>query len=340
MHAPIYPNVFVVLVAGPAIGKSIPIRSASRLISSVGTFVGVEDVSKASLKDELADALRKASDGTPYHSMTLAVPELGNFIPALDTSLMNTLNELYDCADVIGERKRGNDRKTKLHNVQMSLLGGLQPEFLAAVLPAAAWAYGFPSRCLFIHSTERIRPDIFIDHPSDEALQSDLLHDLTQISRLEGEFTLSSEARRALESWYDDELAPIPTHAKLRHYIGRRFVHFMKLLMIVTVAKGNSLCAEVQHFAEAKDLLINTEARIPSIFQEVSSSEENAIMEDLRHFVHAAEAKGPVTRSMLQSFLLGRMNSYRLDDFIRLACEIGYIKVNRGLTGTTFRALF
>ena len=96
----LFPNLYVVLVAPPGIGKSQIITRAERMLRQVpDIFVAPSSVTSASLVDTMQMAARKVLK--PYYqqfnSVQVLTSEFQNFLPAYESQFMGLMTKLYDC---------------------------------------------------------------------------------------------------------------------------------------------------------------------------------------------------------------------------------------------------
>jgi len=97
---PIHPNLFILLLAHPGTGKSIPIDIVRRIWRAAGKdqlYVAPDSITKASFMDQLARAVRTMEiDGktVQYHCLLVASPEFGNFMPDHDTEFVRKMVRL------------------------------------------------------------------------------------------------------------------------------------------------------------------------------------------------------------------------------------------------------
>ncbi len=135
---PLYPNLYVLLVAHPGIGKSVAINSSSHFARNAGLKIAAATMTKAAMVDTLKDSLRRVqvrpNEWVEYHSLYIPSAEFGNLVPVYDPPAMNFLNDLFDCRDDFIERTRGKG-EIKIKNPQISILAGTQPDYLQTLLP-------------------------------------------------------------------------------------------------------------------------------------------------------------------------------------------------------------
>lgn len=315
----IFPNMFTMLVAPPAVGKSLAIDMAKELIDMTGKLhMTPGRTTRAALEDYAAEVCLKApyidpdtgvqSTNTP---MSAFIGEFGNFCPEHDLDFLAMLTVLYDCTPHYEARTRYSKTQVKLKNTCMNILAGAQPKLLSNLLPEAAWGQGFMTRVIMIYEGQSIKKslwDISAAPPKD--LKAFLVKDLIQISNLKGEFTVDDDARDVMEAWHLGGQSPIPDHPRLQGYNGRRILHAFKLSMALCASRSNEMIITGDHVREALAMLFDVEERMPQIFSEMSSGGYGEALDELwaamwRSYTRSNQQ--PVPETFLFDFLMARV---------------------------------
>lgn len=320
MGSSLYPNLYVVLVGPPGIGKGQAIHMGEKLLRSVPDIqVGPSDMTTASLIDALNESVRRiVLLGDPpyveFNSLTVISRELGVLIPAWETSLMNNLTDIYD-GYTLDQKRRGKDLRIKIANPQINLLGACTPAYLNEVMPAGAWDQGFISRTLLIYSGDRIRKDPFIDESllsTTNRLHSDLLHDLKTIALEFGQMAFTTPAAAAIKAWIKAGCPPEPAHQKLQYYNARRLAHLLKLCMISSIARSGSRIIGIENYSEALDWLLEAEVYMVDVFKSMISGGDSSAMEETWNYVWTLYAKEnrPIAEHRIIHFLRERVPAH------------------------------
>ncbi len=339
----LFPNLYIILVGPPGVGKSAVLSQSERLLRQVPElFVAPSSVTTASIIDSLALAQRKIirPQSTPnfvqFNSLQIVASELGVFLPAYDPAFMNTLTKLYD-GELYEERRRtGKVNHIKIDHPQLSILGGTTPSYLNSFLPEGAWDQGFTSRTVFVFSSEPVHTSIFSDEDDFDHLEQayiDILHDLKLIGGTFGKISWTKEAMEAISEWNVRGLPPVPEHGKLTHYNSRRLAHAIKLTVLASVSRSSSLSIDVGDFQTALDWLIEAEGVMPDIFKSMGVSADARAMEDCWYFVYQSYAKDkkPVGEHRIVSFLSNRVPSQQITNIIQIMVRSRMLK--QDLTG-------
>lgn len=327
----LFPNLFVMLVAAPSIGKSEAIKLAERLWTQTGRLaVAPRSLTKAALVDALKEAeqtLTLPGAKEEYHSLIIPASELGVFLPAHDLEFLSVLNDLYDNPDVFRERRRHFNQGKDLEIIrpQLNILSGSQPGFLAHLLPEEAWTMGFTSRMIMVYQAKHAEDkplfggDIF-DLKPEETRLAGRLRGMTEKN---GEFSLTPEAIAVIEAWRLARWMPEPEHGKLVSYNGRRPIYFLKLCMVSAISRdGSRLQVTVEDVQRAREWMLEVEALMPDIFREMVQRSDADVLDELHHFMwteYVRKKQEPLHISSLWNFLKTRVPSEKIERIIQTA---------------------
>lgn len=323
---PLFPNLYTILVAPPGVGKSASLGPLRRLWSTLKDHkIAANNVSKASLIDELNDALRilvhpgRNPPTIEFHSLKVIASELTVFIPEYATDFMSTMTTIYD-TEPFHERKRTLKTSIAIAHPQINFVAGTTPSSLVQLLPEGAWDQGFLSRCMLVYGVEKKWQSVFSVREKDVETQKLLDADFLEISNLFGEIKFTDEAASMFDAWDEGGGEPVPSHPKLQHYLTRRTAHLLKLSQIACVSDSNNLVIDVPHVQQAMDWLFDMEAHIPEIFKSMSNGGEGKVMEEAWHmlFQFKARYKKGAPRSLLIKFISQRVPSHAVERIIDL----------------------
>lgn len=293
----LYPNLYILLIGGPGIGKTDALRNTVRFWDELPDLhVAPSSVSRASLIDSLALAERSilrptaAQPLTKFHSLQVAATEFGTFLSAYDTEFLSTLNDLYDNVRY-KESKRHMKTSIDIPNPNLSLIAGTTPAWLGGTLPETAWAEGFSSRLLMVYSGQRIKIDPFDEAQTDVALEADLITDLHTIHSMFGQLSFEEEVIEAFRIWYSNDCEPQPSHPKLEHYLPRRHIHFLKLCMVMSVQRASDYIIRLEDYQAAMDLLLQAEASMPDVFKSMTQNSDANIYDEVYNYVYSVYVK-------------------------------------------------
>ena len=343
----LYPNLYTILVAPPGIGKSAALGPLRRMWEKLKEHkIAANNVSKASLVDELNDALRvlvhpgRNPPTIEFHSLKVIASELTVFLPEYATDFMSTLTTIYDTEPFV-ERKRTLKNKIEIPRPQINFVAGTTPSSLVQLLPEGAWDQGFLSRCMLVYDVEKKWQSMFSQRRQDVEIQKKLEADLMQIASLYGEIKFTEEAKDFIDEWDKNGRQPQPDHPKLQHYLTRRAAHLLKLSQIACVSSTNELIIDVSHVQQAMDWLVDMETSIPEIFKAMSSGGDGKVMDEAWHmlFQFFLKFKRGAPRSLLVEFISRRAPSHSVERIIDLMEKADMIRaVAEKGQGTTYKA--
>jgi hypothetical protein len=349
---PNFPNLFVILVGRPGVGKSKAIGGIRNLIRATkveGIFEPVcnlapVDVTKSSLYDYLASKKVRRSGPDPeaeqlgiqedfhYHSAYLAVSELSDLIRDHDTQLLGAMHSLFDCLPYVEEERRYRaDNPIKIPRPQISLIGGTTPAYISRTFPPQAWDEGFMARSILIYSSDHVEPDLFAEDEPDPLVARELVEDLRQIGKITGRMIFTDAAKSAIKAWQSGGKEPAPNHVRLEHYKTRRMVHALKLATIAAANRSNRLIIDIEDFQQALGWMIEAENAMPQVFMEMVGKSDGQVMNELYYFVRTLwdspmQRQQPVRRGMLVNFLRNKVPAWQIDKVLEAACEAELIQ--------------
>jgi len=331
-----YPNLYILLVAPPGVGKSEAIRRTEMFWWATKQLkIAPTAVTKAALVDRLAEAKRRVilPDNTmmEYHSLQVPVGELGVMIHAHDLEFLSVLNDIYDAPAKFRESRRHAKTEIDITNPQFNILAGTQPGFMASLLPEEAWTMGFTSRFVMVYCGEAVDIDLFGTSAESEELKLELTKDLGNMTKLYGPVTFTEEAKVELQAWARTGLEPIPLHSKLQHYNSRRLRTMLKLCTIAAASQGE-LCVDSTALGRAKNWLLYAESLMPSIFREMLGKSDSQTIQEMHFFMWQVwvKDKKPLHESRLINFLQTKVPADKIDRIMQIAERSGIIERSAG----------
>ena len=322
----LYPNLYVILVAPPGVGKTeVTWRVRDLWKGMEDHFVASTSITKASLIDELAAANRRWITHSPenpvehFNSLLLCINELGVLLPAYENDFMNVLTDLWDCKDY-SERRRTAKIEHEIKKSQLNMLAACTPAYLNQTLPEGAWDQGFISRTLLVYTGERQKRSLFADTTVDGEELENLRSNLERISNIYGELRFTEGAAALIDHFHMTDGEPKPDHPKLLSYGIRRTVHLLKLCMVASMSRSDELLIREEDYQRALGWLFEIEAAMPEIFKAMAQGGTGKIMEEAWYYIfqlHAKEQK-PVLAHRLMQFLQERVPVHHVQTTIEL----------------------
>lgn len=325
----LFPNVFVLLVAEPGIGKTVAIVETADLWTDSGAFnVAPMSMTKAAFIDQLLEKKKVVGGKFPeeYHAMLAPCDEFGVLVTAHDLAFLNTLNAVYDCNEKFEERTRSNSLLT-IRNPHLCLIGGTQPEYLGATLPDTAWRMGFTSRIIMVYSGERVTQSLFRPHSKNAALRSKLLEDVQHLATMVGEFTWAPEVATALDAWHMAGGPPSPTHVRLQSYVARRTIHLTKLCIACSASRSDNMVIEMEDYERAFGMLLDAEATMPEIFKAMRTESDAEVIDECYNFIIAEYLRRnrPLRENMIVWWLSERVPAMKINFILETMVRTGHL---------------
>ena len=340
----LYPNEYVLLIGGPGVGKTDALRNVLDMWSALPNIhVAPSSVSRASLTDALNEAERsvlRPTENPPlvqFNSLQVASTEFGTFFSAYETEFLSTLNDLFDCVPYKEKKRHMNGKAIIIPNPQLSIIAGTTPAWLGSVLPETAWGEGFSSRLVLIYSGERVKVDPFAATQVDEEWREKLKEDLVRIHNMYGQFSFDDDVVEAFRNWYNSDCPPIPQHPKLEHYLPRRPVHLLKLMMVMSASRGSDYLITMIDYQRALDMLLEAEFFMPDVFKSMRYNSDSNVMDECYNFcwtIFAKEGKD-IAEHRIIHFLSQRMPSHQCSKVLEVMISANILTITNpcGLGG-------
>jgi len=328
-----YPNLYVVLVAEPGIArKTQAISYGNRLLSEIGS---IHVSSDAITKEALIQEIEAAGDDTPmpdgtvfrHASLSIISREFESFLGQKkeNTKMLVLLTDLFDCEELPWKYKTKSSGTNVAPAVFLNLLAATTPESLASSLPSSAIGGGLTTRMIFIWASGKTKKIAIPEDPPQE-LKEALIHDLSIISRIAGEYEFSPECRQTWIDWYEtyDERSPrrICKDPAFHGWYSRKPMFIKKLAIIMAAAKSNARTIEWSHMEEAIDLLEEAELRMGKTFSAIGRSE---ITSDVDLIMSIVQQHKIISEKALLHMVWRDMDARKFDNVIDTAIRNGSV---------------
>jgi hypothetical protein len=345
----IFPNLYIILVAGSALQrKSTAIGQAMSLLYQLDDqpLVLSQKMTTEALIGSLSGSLDSSGPGgklTTTNVVAQAIivaDELSVFLDreANTTGLIPFLTNIWDTQQGNWEYRTRSRNVETLYDPYICLLAGTTVDWLRHAIPEDAVGGGFASRVIFV-TCEKSERTVAWPHKDAEVMEIEakLVHDLTQIRRLEGGFDIEPEARELYEFIYVDfqKNSTLVHDKNLAGYAGRRHVMLMKLCMINSASYSNAMIITLDDVKQANAILEQTEVRMPSITMLLTSTDAG---EQLGFVKAVIEKAGKLNRTELIRKVSHKLRARELDEVISGLIQGGYIEsVNLGPRRVEYR---
>lgn len=264
------PNIYVMLVAHPAVGKSTAIEAGVSLFEAVKKKhnPALKIIPNQATEPALVD-LMKIRELIKVGPTSFEYPHSSAFFYASEASasaLQNTCGDFvatmtafYDCPPWFRKKTKGEKDAVEIENSCMNLLSGATFNYLKTLVNEQSVLGGFASRLIYVVETERkIRQTKW--HGSqefDSAVGRKLVEDLAVISKLFGPMVPTEGFMALFEEWrpkFDLYLKELNSE-RLEAIMSRKGTHLLKLSMILSLSEGDSLVVTERHFERALEII-------------------------------------------------------------------------------------
>jgi len=279
-----YPNLYVLLIGRPGVGKS----KATSL--GVGLLRKLDDINFVAAHNSEASLVKQAARWKKFYVGTREYTQAAAFLYASEAS--NTIKELagggeikacltdfYDCHDIW--KKELVKEAIVINNGCFNVLACSTFAFLKQLVPKKEADGGFASRFIYVAQREYFarKPKWHRVEKSYDFLGK-LLDDLRDIHAMSGQFSPTDDLISAFENWFpqqDLERQLMPSE-RLQGFLTRRHTNIVKLAMIVSASESSSGKLTLAHWQRATQLFNELELDIPFIVdQSVDKDSEQSI---------------------------------------------------------------
>jgi len=325
-----YPNLYIVLVANPGVGrktKAISIgRSFLENISGISISADVVASKQAfytefekSRKEDCIGACNDFPTGMLTHcSLTLLSDEFETFLgeKGKNGELLASLTDFYDGKSTF-EYSAKQAKNSSVVNLYLNLLAATTPSSLAQSFPTSAIGGGLSRRIMFVWAAEGAAPQ-----PIPEAGSPDLFKllesDLYRISTIAGELTFSHDSRQWWIDWYMQHRAEAPESriATDSNFIGWYSVKpdlIQKVAMIVAASERHCKAIEISDFERAISIIEEAEAGMECAFQGVGRS---IYSDDIKKVEDIVKTQKEISEEMLFQLIWKDIDQEKFDRFI------------------------
>lgn len=291
------PNQYIILIGGPASGKSlgliVPFTVYSGLCTPIGTKKGdgdynykletygleetplylIEDrITPEQLVVDLAAVQRKFYKLTKFDvpfwdtSLTIVTSEFGSFMSREYRGLQMLLTDLWNADKAVSHRFK-NAGRFYVQGPCLNWCAATTPDQFIDNLPENARGQGFLSRLMPIYyDGARVEEELYYPVGDENSIEN-LRLDLAEIAKMWGPFEFTKEAEGLAKEDIKAGLPPAPTDPHVKDYMDRRMSHMRKLVMSVSASRASDRLITAEDWMRAKKLLLEAETQMPKILR-------------------------------------------------------------------------
>lgn len=346
----VYPNMFVVLVAGSGrCRKSTSIGMLQRVCDQVTPAFNF--ISQKITNEELIARLARINKPRPddptgpkYSEAYAVIDELSTFLDkkTYESGIASTLIKLFDCGSKFDYSTKTKGSYT-VHNPCLGLLGASTLEWIRNAIPSDAIGGGLTSRIIFVYIDQAPKPVARIEYPPELIdLEHKLARTLEVIATVpKGPAILTPEAwdqvEAGYEAWHNSnggnhKMFLNPT---LSGYASRRYVHVMTVAMLLSVSANpteQTVTVTGQDITNAEGILAAAEQHMPRIMYLINATERGFATEVLYEMIR--QCPDGVSREILMSALTNKLSVRDFDEIIstlKAGGRIVSVPTDRGL---------
>lgn len=247
----IYPNLYILIIAKPAMRKAKPLNSTVELLKYLDNTKIIEGRTSIQAVIQRLGEVERRKDGRAISGASgLIFSEEISAMFTEDDANIPVLTDLYDYKSSYTSSlvSRGT---TRLTNVVVSLLGASNEELLKPVFNNKAIYGGLLSRCLIVYGDKvRHRNSLMYEAPTKYD-PSKLQALIKRIGTLKGVFKVTDEGKKYYDEWYTKTCPELEKSAGNTGAEGRVHTNVLKLAMVLAVADTYNLIIEKRHLEVA-----------------------------------------------------------------------------------------
>lgn len=346
----LFPNIYTMLVAKPATGKSTAMRRGVKLLEEVearrpySLAKFPDHITVAKMIDVMTEE-RHYQDGTTmvFHaSKYFYCSEASNAFKECQKksqgTFFNLLTDWYDCPDRFSKALAMWTEEKTIRNVCVNILAGGTYAYLKELLGEESLGGGFASRLIFVvgdSSSERQATlgIPLVDAPADESRieeaksadprREQLIQDLDHINRIVGEFKGTTEFAQAYQKWFqacDKEIRETRSE-NMQHLLARVQTNALKLAMIFSVSRSDELIFRLTDWERAVAVMEAVTEELPKILLEGSAKNTRSQSGLNAAVLNFLSKKGEaVTERELEQYLIlsSGFSTYQVRDTLQL----------------------
>lgn len=272
----VFPNIYVLLVSNPAIGKSSAIAPGVELVSQLrykdrAVNILADQTSEAAFYRQLAHRKTFFAEGRELRQCAgfLPISEASNSLKDMvgGGSIVGGLTHFYDCCPT-WSKETMKDGRIELENVCVNMIAGCTFDHLKQMIPERSLNGGFASRILFVVADGVFRRSpVWASPQTSSETRKKLFEDLSQIHHLTGNFTADLEYQKHWEAqvYEIDQYRQGLKSLKMQALLARKHTNIEKLAMLFCVSEGNEMVLRKRHWDRARLTYENLEKKYEKV---------------------------------------------------------------------------
>jgi hypothetical protein len=253
-YSKLYPNIFVLLIGPPAVGKALPMKLSAKMLKEIPTVKVIEGSASMQAVIKILGAYEGGQKGA---SCILYAEELSSFYVE-DKKTNDLLTDLSDYHEK-WERNLISWNAT-LKDVCICMLAGSNETLLGDIFDQRAIYGGLLSRTFVILEKKKFRRDALI-RKNIEVKTDDwalMVNHLKKLSKVHGEIIFEEAALQEFEHWYEVQWEEFENNPRTRTGIeGRMKTHVKKVAILLAMCEEKlEMLVRRKHVSEAIGLCV------------------------------------------------------------------------------------
>lgn len=333
-----FPNMYIVLVGPPGIGKGASIHPVTDIVNEASTVNYLSDkITAERIIQKLADGFTKAQPSVSTngglttvsiiqdHTATLLSKELPVFLSSSEW-LHALLCQLWDEHSFEYETK--NKGSYKVTEMCVGMLAACVPEFIRSLSrdAMAPITGGFTARTIFVYATEKARliPGGW-GRPVQNItqLKKDLINDLQHIASLDGEMVLDQAALQLWDAKYKEHNAKGDFDSDVSaNFKSRLSSHIIKTAITISVSESDSLIVTRDQLARAIQLIEQVRDKVDIVFRSIGESPLAVSQDRVLDYV---QRQGVASRESILRYNYRHMTNDQLTQILLVLVNGGFL---------------
>jgi hypothetical protein len=324
---------YILLVGPPGVGKGNAVKPMQRMLRKLGSVrLSPRGLSKRAFYDEMQEAQKTEADiiaNTSNTSASIAavIEELGVFLLPRDYEFMDALADIYDNPEVWSYRTR-HAGSVDAQNPNFNMIACSTPKGLKERFTDDIFEMGLPARISMVYADDKVDVPLFEERAEVPGLESDLIHDLEQISLIKGDYVWEDSTALALQAWVVEGMKPKPADPRFAHYCARRLAHLTKLCVISAAARTDELVIRAEDLKTAQNLLLEAESVMVGAIKAFGANPLKEQIASAKAFIETnfKIMKRPVPEQIFLRFLYNEIPLQYVDAVIMALVNSAYIR--------------
>lgn len=281
------PNIYVMLVSHPAVGKSTAMGAGTGLIEAVKKKFNPDikiipnQITEPALIElmTLRSLVPLSATGGFYQSAGYfyASEASNSALQNIHGNFIASLTEFYDCPPIFRKKIKMEKEMVEIENGCINLLAGSTFNYLKTLVNESSSMGGFASRLMYVVQNERTVKETKWDSADslDSRMAGKLVEDLAQINKMIGPMKPTAGWIARWEKWkpeFDKYLQELNSD-RLEAIMSRKGTNLIKVSMLLSASESNSREITEEHFVRAQELIDDVYKDNPIIIASASMSD-------------------------------------------------------------------